>query len=441
METTTLLKGNIKKELISLALPLLLCNILQQLYNTADSFIIACFLGNKAFASTGISGTLMNLFIFVLNGFCVGISVIFSQVYGADNKKLFRQNFFLAIMTGAILTVLFSFLAVCFLEPLLLIIRTPADLAGYCKTYMTIILAGLLATYFYNFFAGILRSIGNTTISLYFLLLALLVNIVLDLLFVAVLGIGIAGAAYATVAAQLLSALSCFIYLQKKYPDLLCHKNDVCFQFPLFTRILRFGLISALHQSSLYIGKIMVQGAVNTLGTDGIAAYTATMRIEGMTNSFGDSGSQAISVFISQNYGAGNSERVTKGLKEGLALLVLLGCTISGIMYVSSPAFLTVFLGHANPVSMEYGISYLHIIALFYVLCFIGNAFVGYFRGIGKVMIPFLGTTFHLTLRVILSWYLIAQFGLSAVAIATGAGWVLIVCYYIAAALINRTVF
>lgn len=249
---------------------------------------------------------------------------------------------------------------------------------------------------------------------------------------------GIAGATYATVMAQLLSALGCFIYLKKKYPELLFRRNDVIFQFSLFSKILRFGLVSALHQSSLYLGKILVQSAVNTLGTEGIAAYTATMRIEGIANSFGDSGSQAVSIFISQNYGAGNRERVAAGLKKGLLLLILLGCTISAVMYASSSACLGVFLEHNNQVSMQYGSSYLHTIAFFYVLCFIGNAFVGYFRGIGKVMVSFLGTTLHLTLRVILSWSLISRLGLSAVAIATGAGWVLVVSYYLIITLLHR---
>ena len=431
MDNSTLLKGNIQKELIALAFPLLLSNILQQLYNTADSLIIAHFLGSQAFASTGVSGTLMNLFIFVLNGFCVGISVIFAQAYGKGDKKGFRQNFFLALIAGTGLTILFGALMILFLDPALRLIHTPFELTAYCRTYMTIILAGLSATWFYNFFASVLRSAGNTKASLYFLAFSVLANVVLDLLFVGVFHTGIAGAAYATVMAQTLSAIISFFYLQKKYPDLLFTRQDIAFQRPALFKIMRFGLVSAMHQSSLYIGKILVQGTVNTLGTAGIAAYTATMRIEGIANSFGDSGSQAISIFISQNYGAGSQERVSQGFQKGFSLLVLLGSVVSAVMFFTSSFCLRLFLAQSDHPSMDYGVSYLKTIALFYILCFIGNAFVGYFRGIGKVVIPFFGTTLHLTLRVILTWILIAGYELSAVAIATGSGWVLVVIYYL----------
>lgn len=241
--------------------------------------------------------------------------------------------------------------------------------------------------------------------------------------------VGISGAAYATVISQLLSALCCLIYLKQKYGEYICTKSDIGFQLPLFLQILQFGLVSALHQSSLYIGKILVQGAVNTLGTEGIAAYTATMRIEGIANSFGDSGSQSLSIFTSQNYGAGKRDRVQQGLKAGFFLLVLLGLTISVTMFFSSAACLSVFLEKGKGSAISYGTSYLEIISVFYILCFIGNVFVGYFRGIGRVMIPFIGTTSHLTLRVILTWLLISRLELSAVAIATGAGWILVVVY------------
>lgn len=430
MKNRDLLHGNIRTQLIALAVPLLLGNILQQFYNTTDSLIIGHYLGGQAFASTGVSGTIMNLFIFVINGFCVGLSVIFAQAYGCGDRKRFRQEMFLSLLAGMGLSVLISICSLSLLRPILNLIQTPADLMLYCIQYLWIILPGLLATFLYNFFSTILRAVGNTLSSLLTLTISVLANIVLDFLFVGVMQWGISGAAYATVLAQLFSAVCCCCYMKKRYPDLVFTRKDIQFSKTRIVHILRFGLVSSLHQSSLYIGKLMVQGAVNTLGTSGIAAYTAAMRIEGVVNSFGDSGNQAMSILISQNYGSGKKGRVQEGFKTGLILLVILCLAMSAIMFAASKQCLQIFLDTADSQSMRYGSSYLRIVACFYVFCFIGNAFVGYFRGVGKVLIPFWGTTLHLSVRVILSWILVSQMGLAAVAVATAIGWCLVVVFH-----------
>lgn len=167
---------------------------------------------------------------------------------------------------------------------LLALMQTPADVYQFAYSYLTIILMGLFSTYFYNLFSNVLRSVGNTNASLFFLFLSIVLNTILDFYFIAFLHIGISGAAYATVIAQMLSAICCYIYLSKKYPHLLCTKRDFKIDTLLIKQTLSYGVVSALHQSSLYIGKLLVQGAVNTLGTASIAAYTATMRIEGIVH-------------------------------------------------------------------------------------------------------------------------------------------------------------
>lgn len=427
----TLLEGNIKNELISLAVPLLLGNILQQIYNTIDALIVGQFIGTDAFAAVGISGTIMNLFIFVLDGFCIGLSIIFAQLYGAGNQDEFRREFFVSISVGSLITVLLSALFIGTLNPILHLIQTPDGLIPYVTSYLTVIIAGMITSYFYNLFSSVLRSIGNTKAALYFLFLSVVFNAVVDYLFVAVFLLGVAGAAYATVLAQTISAACCYYYLFKNYRYLLCRRKDVGIHVDLVKQTLGYGFASALQQASLYIGKILVQGAVNTLGISGIAAYTATMRIEGFANSFGDSGAQAMSVFTSQNYGAGNERRVSEGLRKGLALHIILGIILSIIMFLTAKAGMLIFLKADEILALDYGTSYIKIISFFYVLCFIGSAFVGYFRGIGKVIVPVVGTTLHIGLRVIISYLLISKLGLSSVAIATGLGWVLVVLYQI----------
>lgn len=426
----TLLEGDIKKEIIRLAIPLLIGNILQQLYNTIDALIVGHFLGTDAFAAVGIAGTIMNLFIFVLNGFCIGLSIIFAQLYGAGNEAEFRKEVFVSISIGTAITVVLSALFLATLTPILQLIHTPLDLMHYVTSYLKVIIVGMIATYFYNLFSNILRALGDTKAALFFLFLSIVINTVVAYVLIAVFSFGVAGTAYATVLAQIISAACCYFYLKKHYEYLLCKKEDIGLHMELIKKSLGFGFASALQQASLYIGKILVQGSVNTLGTPGIAAYTATMRIEGFANSFGDSGAQAMSVIISQNYGAGNKKRVSDALRQGLFLHIVLGIALSLILFVTAKAGMIVFLEQSEVAALEYGVSYLHIISVFYVLCFIGNAFVGYFRGIGKVLIPVAGTTLHIGLRVILSYLLVGRLGLSAVALATGLGWVLVVVFH-----------
>ena len=431
MTKSNLLEGNIKKQLISLALPLLMGNILQQLYNTIDAIIVGHYLGTSAFAALGIAGTIMNLFIFILNGFCVGICTIFAQLYGSGDIKTFRNEVFISICIGVFITIFMSILSILFLPYLLKITHTPQELMTDINSYLKIIIAGLFSTYLYNLFSCILRAIGNTKSSLYFLFLAVVCNVILDIIFIAYFHIGVSGAAFATVASQFFAFIGCLFYFHKYNKNLFCKKEDFYFYKPLLYKTIRFGSATALQESSLYIGKILVQGNVNTLGTANIAAYTAAMRIEGFANSFGSSCSEALCIFISQNFGANHSERIKQGFQKGMFLHISLGIVLSILLYLLAPVCITFFLGSAEKDALFSGVAYMKCIALFYVLCFIGNAFVGYFRGISKITVPFIGTTLQITLRVIFSYLLLEKFGLAAVALATGIGWNTIVIYQI----------
>ena len=428
----TLLEGNIRRELISLSLPLLIGSVLQQMYNTVDSLIISRFLGTEAFSAVGIAGTIMNLFIFVLTGFCTGISVILAQLYGSGDRGAFRREVFTALSLGAGITIALAALFLALMRPVLVLIQSPDALIPYIEAYLRVIIGGMLCTYFYNLFSSMLRAIGDTRAATFFLFVAVAVNAVLDLLFVGKLGFGIAGAAWATVLSQLLSALCCLIYILRRDRDLLCSRYELHLDKGLVRQTLTFGFSSALHQSSLYIGKIFVQGAVNTLGTPGIAAYTATTRIEGFANSFGTSVGQALSVFVSQNYGAQNDERVKDGLKEGLKLGVCLGLVLSALMFLCARVGVGVFLAEGEAEAIGFGVTYLKQIALFYVMCFTGNLFAGYFRGVGRVYIPLVATTLHISVRVALSYLWAGRLGLRAIALATGIGWLCLTVFQLA---------
>ena len=427
--TAVLTQGNIPQQLIWLALPLICGNILQQFYNTVDAFIIGRFLGSDAFGAVGVAGTVMNLFIFILSGCCVGISVLFAQFYGQRDLEAFRREGFLALVFGLLLTAALALGALVLLGPLLSLIQTPEGLRPLVAEYLTVIFLGLPVTFLYNLASAALRAAGNTLAALFPLMVATLLNIGLDLLLVGACGMGISGAAIATVFSQGFAALLALGYLRWRQPQLLFGRADMRFDWSMLRRTASFGLVSALQQSAVYIGKLLVQGAVNSMGNEAINAYTAATRIEGFANSFGDSGAEAISVFVAQNTGAGDPKRVKRGFFTGMLLMIGLGLTMSLVMFVGAHASLVLMLGEGGLGALEDGIGYLRWVSVFYTLCFIGSSYVGLYRGIGWVSVPVIGSTLQITIRVILSYALAGSLELVGVAVATGIGWSAIVLY------------
>lgn len=425
MKRQVLTKGNITKEMVSIATPLIAGNILQQLYNTVDAFVIGRFASENEFAAIGVAGTVMNLFLFVLVGACSGISVLFAQLYGQEDMKRFRNEHFMSLIFGLIGTVILAAAGLLLMPLILRLIQTPDAIAGYVTVYLRIILLCLPFSYLYNIYSSLLRAVGSTKAALFVLAGSTGLNIVLDLYFVAVLHRGIFGAAVATGIAQGVSAFLCVLVLRLLFPELFFKKVDCRFNRNMFDRSIHFAAATALHQSGLYIGKLLVQGAVNTGGTAMIAAYTATTRIEGFANSFGDSGAAATSILTAQNFGAGNRERVKETYRVSRILLILLGIVCAVIMFVFAPALSSLMFGKSTGGAYVNTVQYLRVVAVFYVFCFAGNTFAGYFDGIGKVTIPMIGAIGHIMLRVVLSWLWIDWMGLSGVALATGIGWVL----------------
>ena len=353
MKTRThdLTAGSIPQHMLRLAAPLILGNILQQLYNAVDAFILGRCAGGLEFAAVGIAGSVMNLFLFMITGACTGVSVIFAQLFGANDLETFRREHFLSLVFGLLCTLACSAIGFLCLPLLLRVIQTPQELTGYVTAYLTVILISLPAAFVYNLYGALLRAIGRTA---------------------------------------------------------------------------RYSFVTGLHQSSLYIGKLLVQGAVNTGGTDMISAYTATTRVEGFANSFGDSGAAATSVLVAQNLGAGKPERVQKTFRSSLVLMLAMGLLSGLVMYLTAGATVGFMLGAYSGPAFESGREYMQLISLFYIFCFTGNTFAGYFDGLGRVTIPFIGAASHIALRVVLSWLWIDSMGMRAVALATGIGWVMV---------------
>ncbi len=411
------------------ALPLLIGNLMQQLYNAVDSIIVGRFIGEDAFAAIGVSGTVMNIYIFILVGFCTGFSILFASYFGAGDYDRLRNTLVTSCCFGSVLAVAGGLGGILLLKPLLRAIRTPENILGDVTLYLRTILLGLIFTFLYNFFAAALRSIGSSVSALLFLLLATVIHILLDILFVAVWQMGVSGVGLATVISQAISVVCCVIYTFRTFPELRISKKDIYYNAEALRDSVSYGFISALQSSSLYIGKLFVQSAINPLGSTTIAAFSAATRLEDFLLTTGDSGGSALTVFMAQNRGAQLYERAQKSYCSWRNVMLGVGALLSVLMYLFHPYLLPFIAGTAGPETLAIASDYLKTMCLFYLLSMLGCAYSGYFRGVGMIRIPFYATTLQITIRVLLSFLLAPILSLRGVAIATGVGWIAIILF------------
>lgn len=425
-----LTSGPITPQLLQLCFPLLVGNVLQQLYNIINSLVVTHYLGSNAFAALGVAESVMNLFIYAISGACMGASVLVARFYGeGDYVRLRRQIYATVVLIGGC-TLGAVVLGQLFLPQLLRLIQTPEELMADVSIYLRCILVGMLFTFTYNFLAATLRAVGNTRTALYFLLLSLVYNLAAAWLLVAVFQLGILGTALATASAQLLSTLLCLFYIRKRQPFLRVGREDMLLNRQMLRETAGYSVITALQQSSLYLGKLMIQSAVNSLGTAAISGFTAATRVENFIQAFGISGSESIGIFVAQNLGAGKKERALQGFQRGFVIVVGLGLFFSAALVLGGNLFVAPFLGSGEAEALLHGGSYLRLLGWFYFLSFTGHAYVGHFRGEGRMNITFWATTTQIAVRVVGTYLLVGRMGLDATALATGIGWVVIVIFH-----------
>lgn len=427
-----LTSGPITSHLIRLFLPVLGANVLQQLYNIINSLVVTRFIGDNAFAALGVAESVMNLYIYVITGACMGASVLAAQFFGEENyPRLRRQLYVSAVLIGGC-TLAAVVLGQLFLPQILTLLQTPEELMADVSVYLRIILTGMLFTFAYNYLASTLRAIGDTKAALYFLLFSLGYNLAAVWLLVAILKLGVVGAALATASAQLLSSALCFLYIRKRRHFLRVGREDMKLDRTLVHLTSNYAAIAALQQSSLYLGKLFIQSAVNGISlvsTAPISAFTAATRLENFTQAFSISGCEAIAIFVAQNKGAGMRERAIQGFQRGAAIVITIGLLFSSLMILAARPMTALFLDWSGD-SAELCVEYLQLIGWFYFLAFVGNSFVGWYRGAGRMNVTFMGTTIQIIIRVIGTYLLVGTMGLNAVALATGLGWVVIVIFH-----------
>ena len=417
--------GSPMKMIFWFTFPIFIGNVFQQLYNMADAVIVGKFVGTKALAAVGSTGTIM----FLINGFVIGMTagftVLTAQKFGAGDMKAMRKSVtgaaLLSLVIGLLLTVLFM----VFMKPLLTLMNTPDDIFIDAYAYIMIISGGILAQMLYNLLASILRALGDSKVPLYFLILSAFLNIVLDLVFVIAFHMGAAGAAVATVISQGISGLLCLLYIARKVPVLSMAKEDWSPRKELLAVQLRIGIPMALQYSITAVGTMMVQSSLNILGSTLVAAYTAAGKIEQVVTQAYVAMGTTMATYGAQNMGAGDVPRIRQGFKA---------CTIIGAIYslIAAALVMTVgkymtylFVSDDVEMIMDSVDIYLKCVGLFFIPLTIVNVYRNGIQGLGYGFLPMTAGIAELIGRGVVALIAAQQRSYLGVCLASPAAWVL----------------
>ena len=363
-----LTKGNISRSLLLFALPMMAGNLLQQFYNIADTLIVGRVLGRDALAAVGSAYTLMTFLTSIFLGLSLGSGALFSIYKGRGDEKTLKSSVFHAFVLIMAVTVVLNILVYLGLDGILAFLKVPEEVWQGMRQYLLIIFAGLIATSLYNFFACLLRAMGNSTVPLVFLAVSTVINIVLDLLFVVVWSMGIGGAALATIIAQYISGLGITVFALRCCPQVIPKKSELKWNGGILKEIVNLSSMTCIQQSVMNFGILMVQGLVNSFGPVVMAAFAAAVKIDSFAylpvQDFGN----AYSTFIAQNYGAGNRERIKKGTKQAFALSILFCIFISALVFIFAGQLMGIFVSKAETEVIACGIKYL--LTKFFIYCF-----------------------------------------------------------------------
>ena len=422
-----LTQGSIPRGLLGFALPLILGNLLQQLYNLADTWVVGRFIGEGALAAVGSSYTLMTFLTSILLGLCMGSSVYFSIQYGRQDPDRLRNGIFQSFLLIGGLTLLLNLTVYLALDGILVLLQIPLDILGLTKEYLQWIFAGMAATFLYNFFANLLRSVGDSATPLVFLGISVVLNIGLDILFVVPLGMGVRGAAMATVIAQFIAGLGLFLYTWFAFPALRVQKRHRYWDRAALKNLLNLSLFTCLQQSVMNFGILMVQGLVNSFGTAVMAAFAVAVKIDTIAYMPVQDFGNAFSTFVAQNYGAEKRDRIRTGTHWAVFWVVLFCLVIGGLVCLLAPRLMAAFLGGDAAEVIAIGTGYLRIEAAFYLGIGILFLLYGYFRAVNRPAVSVVLTICSLGTRVLLAYTLSAlpALGVNGIWIAIPIGWFL----------------
>ena len=420
-----LTKGNITKGLLLFALPMIAGNLLQQFYNIADTLIVGQALGKNALAAVGSAYTLMTFLTSVFLGLSMGAGALFSIYLGKKDYASLKSAVGHAFGLILAVTLLLNLLVYAFLDPTLRFLQIPGELYSSMREYLVIIFAGLIATFLYNFFACLLRALGNSVAPLWFLGASALLNIGLDLLFVLRFSWGIAGAAIATVFSQYVSGLGILAYVLLRCRQFLPEKGDLHFSCQILSEILDLSLLTCAQQSAMNFGILLIQRLVDSFGPITMAAFAAAVKIDSFAylpvQDFGN----AFSTFVAQNYGAGKRERLQKGFRQATLASAGFSACISVLVCLFARPLMRIFVQAGETEVLAAGVLYLRIEGACYIG--IGCLFLlyGFYRAVKRPGMSVVLTVISLGTRVVLAYALAGPIGEIGIWMAIPTGWAL----------------
>ena len=422
-----LTRGPVTKGMLLFALPMILGNLLQQFYNVADTLIVGQFLGATALAAVGSSYTLMTFLTSILLGMCMGSGAVFSIRFGEGDRARLKNSLSLSFLMIAAFTVVMNLAVFLLIDPMMGLLQVPEEVYPLMRSYLWVIFWGIGGTFLYNYFACLLRAIGNSATPLLFLGVSAVLNIALDLVFVVVVPWGGAGAAFATSLSQWVSGLGLLVFTLVKMPQLRPSRQDVRWKKDRVLEIARFSLLTCVQQSVMNFGILMVQGLVNSFGTVVMAAFAAAVKIDSFAYMPVQDFGNAFSTFIAQNYGAKRMDRVGRGIKSAAVSSVVFALLISVLVFVFAKPLLLLFVKPEETEILAVGVQYLRIEGAFYFGIGILFLLYGLYRAIERPGMSLVLTVISLGTRVALAYILSAIPAIGVVGIwwSVPIGWAL----------------
>ena len=422
-----LTRGPVTKGMLLFALPMILGNLLQQFYNVADTLIVGQFLGAAALAAVGSSYTLMTFLTSILLGMCMGSGAVFSIRFGEGDRARLKNSLSLSFLMIAAFTVVMNLAVFLLIDPMMGLLQVPEEVYPLMRSYLWVIFWGIGGTFLYNYFACLLRAIGNSATPLLFLGISAVLNIALDLVFVVVVPWGVAGAAFATSLSQWVSGLGLLAFTLVKMPQLRPSRQDVRWEKDRVLEIARFSLLTCVQQSVMNFGILMVQGLVNSFGTVVMAAFAAAVKIDSFAYMPVQDFGNAFSTFIAQNYGAKRMDRVGRGIKSAVVSSVVFAHIISDRVFVFAKPLLLLFVKPEETEILAVGVQYLRIEGAFYFGIGILFLLYGLYRAIERPGMSLVLTVISLGTRVALAYILSAIPAIGVVGIwwSVPIGWAL----------------
>ena len=415
--------GSPAKLIFLFTVPLFIGNLFQQLYNMADTFIVGQTLGVDALAAVGCTGSLTFLIIGFAQGLCSGFSIVTAQRFGAEDAPGVRRSFASALLLSGVISVVLTAVSTLCARKLLTVMQTPPEILDGAAAYLTVVFAGIPATMLFNALSNTLRALGDSRTPLYFLVVACLFNIVLDYVLILYTPLGVAGAGVATVAAQLLSGLACLWYIFRRFPMLMLTREDWRLSARELRAHLSLGLPIGFQSSIIAIGSVMLQFALNGLGSVSVAAYTAASKIESLGSLPLMSIGVATGTYVAQNYGAGQTARIRTGVLQAGLMAVVFSAAVGAGFLLFGAQLSRLFVG-SQPEAVDLAAIYLRVSGC--SLWVLGLLFVFRYtlQGLGQAFVPTFAGVMELIMRSAGSLVLIAPLGFTGACLANISAWV-----------------